>query len=260
MKKKETACVISQEELAADIYSLRLRVSFAEEVKAGQFLSLFSADGMRLLPRPISVCETDPANGAVRVVYRIAGQGTREFSRLKAGDMISVMGPLGNGFPLEELKGKRVLMIGGGIGIPPMLFLGRTLKATGNTGCAFAAGYRTSDTYLLEELRETARVLVATDDGSLGVHGTVLDAVREAGYHADVICACGPRPMLKAVKGFAEEEGIPAYISLEERMACGLGVCLGCVTPSRETDSHSNVRNARVCTDGPVFNAREVEL
>ena len=110
------------------------------------------------------------------------------------------------------------------------------------------------------ELEQYARLLIATEDGSVGTKGNVLDAVRENEVSADVICACGPMPMLRAVKQYAEEQGIPAYISLEERMACGVGACLGCVTKTVSVDSHSHVHNARICTEGPVFDAKEVEI
>ena len=113
---------------------------------------------------------------------------------------------------------------------------------------------------MTKELGTFARLLIATEDGSVGTKGNVLDAVREEGVEADVICACGPMPMLRAVKKYAAECGIPAYISLEERMACGVGACLGCVTRTAKVDAHSHVRNARICTEGPVFEAREVEI
>ena len=103
-------------------------------------------------------------------------------------------------------------------------------------------------------------IYAATEDGSAGTKGNVLDAVRENGIEADVICACGPLPMLRAISRFAAEKGIPAFLSLEERMACGVGVCLGCVTKTKKIDSHSKVNNARVCVEGPVFSADEVDL
>ena len=284
MKRKETAVVKEQRQLSADIYSLRLQVTFADEVKAGQFVSLFSSDGSRLLPRPISVCEADPVGDTIRVVYRVVGRGTEEFSRLAAGDRIDVMGPLGNGFPLEKAEGKRLLLIGGGIGIPPMLAVAKALQ--GRAEMVAALGYRTKETYLLEEMAEvlgcnnpadhladhptnhpadavsgaSSRLLISTDDGSLGVKGTVLDAIREAEKTADLIFACGPKVMLKAVKEYAAERGIPCYVSMEEHMACGIGVCLGCVCKTTEVDAHSLVKNARVCADGPVFEAGEVDL
>lgn len=262
MIRREKAEIILQTEAAAGIFSMNLSVSFASELRAGQFVSLFSDNGARLLPRPISVCDAFPEKGEIRLVYRVAGAGTEEFSKKKAGDTIDVMGPLGNGFPLQAASGKRVLLIGGGIGIPPMYFAGKMLLAGDNPASEviFAAGYRSDDTFLMDEMKGLGKVLVSTDDGSLGTHGTVLDAIRENGAEADLIFACGPKVMLSAVKDYAESKKIPCYVSLEERMACGVGVCLGCVTKTTETDSHSMVKNRRICKDGPVFDAREVDL
>ena len=264
MKRKEKAYVIAQEQISAGIYSLRLSVSFARDVRAGQFVSLFSADRSRLLPRPISVCEADAAKGRIRLVYRVAGEGTAEFSRLRAGDFVEVMGPLGNGFPLDQAAGRRVLLVGGGIGIPPMLACARGFAALPPeqrpSSAAFVVGYRNADTYLLDDLREAAPVYTATDDGSLGMPGTVLDAIRAEDLEADVVFACGPKPMLRALRDFTDERGMACFVSMEERMACGVGVCLGCVTRTAGVDAHSHVHNARVCTDGPVFDAREVDL
>ncbi|MDO4620102.1 MAG: dihydroorotate dehydrogenase electron transfer subunit [Lachnospiraceae bacterium] len=264
MKRKETARVISQNEIAAGIMSLRLAVTFTDEMKAGQFVSLFSKDGSRLLPRPISVCETNREEGTIRLVYRIAGTGTKEFSMLQPGDTVEVLGPQGNGFPLEECTGRRVLLIGGGIGIPPMLSCAKGFAELPEekrpAAVAFAAGYRSDDTYLLEELQEQAPVYVSSDDGAIGTHGTVLDAMKANNAEADVIFACGPKPMLRALKAYAQENGIDCWLSMEERMACGVGVCLGCVTKTAETDGHSHVKNARVCCDGPVFRAEKLDL
>ncbi len=271
MKRKEIALVKEQKQLTAEIFSLRLAVSFAGEVKAGQFVSLFSSDGRRLLPRPISICEADAEEGSIRVVYRVAGKGTEEFSRLENGERIAVMGPLGNGFPLDEAAGKRLLLVGGGIGIPPMLAAAKALK--GRAKLRAALGYRTKDTYLLEEMKEqlgSGLLAVSTDDGSLGVKGTVLDAISALEGScgsadgeeavADILFACGPKVMLRAVKDYSAARGISCYVSMEERMACGIGVCLGCVCRTTEPDGHSLVKNARVCADGPVFSAEEVDL
>lgn len=251
---KELATVLSQESIAAGIYSLVLKVSFAEDVIPGQFVSLYSRDASRLLPRPISICESSPEEGTIRLVYRIAGAGTSEFSKLIAGEKIEVLGPLGNGFPVKEYAESRVLLVGGGIGIPPLLSCARKL-----TDKTFAVGYR-SETYLLEDLESEATVHVATEDGSLGTPGNVLDAIKADGVKADVIFSCGPKPMLRALKAYAAEVGIPCYVSMEERMACGIGACLACVCKTTGIDGHSHVHNTRICKDGPVFLAEEVDL
>ena len=157
------------------------------------------------------------------------------------------------------LKGEKPLLMGGGIGVPPMVQLGKTLKANGCTQVQTIAGYR-DELFLAEELGASGAFYVATEDGSAGTKGNVLDAVREQGIEADVIYACGPKPMLRAIKAYAEEKGIECYLSMEERMACGVGACLACVCKSKDVDSHSHVHNKRVCKDGPVFNAEDIEI
>ena len=258
-KKKENALVISQEMLAPDIYSMWIRTEAAAEAKPGQFISMYTNDGSKLLPRPISICEIDRREGSLRVVYRVTGKdtGTEEFSKMKAGDTIPVIGPLGNGFPYEKAAGKRVFLMGGGIGVPPILELAK------QTDCAkkqIVVGYRDARTFLREEFEQNGEVYISTEDGSIGTKGNVMDAIRENGLEADLIYACGPTPMLRAIKSYAEENGIECYISLEERMACGIGACLACVCKSREKDHHSNVHNKRICKDGPVFLSTEVEI
>ena len=253
-KFKEQAVIISQEEIAPAIYSLWIKTDkIAQYAKAGQFISIYCEDGSRLLPRPISICEIDKEDCALHLVYRIAGAGTEEFSQKQTGDHLSVMGPLGNGFPL---KSKKAFLIGGGIGIPPMLELAKQL----NCEKQIILGYRNSDMFLLDEFKKQGEVYIATEDGSVGSKGNVLDAIRENDLEADVIFACGPKPMLRAIKAYALEKGIPCWVSMEERMACGIGACLGCVCQSTETDAHSHVHNKRVCKDGPVFRSTEVEL
>ena len=149
--------------------------------------------------------------------------------------------------------------MGGGIGIPPMVQLAKELKKEAEE-VSVVVGYRDADLFLDEELRQNGKLYIATEDGSVGTGGNVMDAIAENGLDGDVIFACGPMPMLRAIKKYAEEKQIEAYISLEERMACGVGACLGCVCKTTKKDDHSHVNNARVCTDGPVFEAKEVTL
>lgn len=266
MKKKTVMTVLDSRKLTGDIWSLELGYApedKPETVLPGQFAGLYPQDGRMLLMRPISICRWDGERGALRFVYRAAGKGTQSFTSLRQGDRISMLGILGNGYDTGALRGKRVLLLGGGIGIPPMLELAAALHREGDssgTQVTAVLGYRDRDLFLREEMEKYARVFIATEDGSVGTEGNVLDAVREKGLGADAVCACGPLPMLRAVKKYAAGQGIPAYISLEERMACGVGVCLGCVTKTTHTDAHSCVDNARVCVEGPVFPAEEVEL
>ena len=230
MKKKTTMTVTDIRRLAEAVFSMKLRYpegDLPEEVKPGQFAGLYPNDPSKLLPRPISICRWDPDTGELQFVFRVAGAGTASLAAQRPGDSVDMLGAL-----------------------------------AGRPGTVVTAvmGYRNSDLFLTEELKEYSKLLIATEDGSVGTKGNVLDAVRETSVRADVVCACGPMPMLRAVKKFAREQGIPAYISLEERMACGVGACLGCVTKTVKTDSHSHVRNARICTEGPVFDAEEVEI
>lgn len=261
MKVKEKAIVVSQSRLTADICDLRLKVSFAGACVPGQFVSVMRDDRSHLMPRPISICETE--GDTLRLVYRVVGGGTEEFSQLKAGDTVDVIGPLGNGFPLDVCAGKRVLLIGGGIGIPPMYNSGKALASLGDdkapSYAAFVSGYR-SETYLEDEMKSKTVLYIATEDGSKGTKGNVLDAIREHDLSCNVIFACGPKPMLKALKAYADEKGIDLWVSLEEKMACGIGACLGCVCQSADVDHHSHVNNKRICKDGPVFNSRDVVL
>ncbi len=252
--KKEIATIIEQQEIAADIFSMWIGTELAAEAKPGQFLSLYCHEGSRLLPRPISICEIDAKHRRLRLVYRIAGKGTAEFSRMQTGDHLAVLGPLGNGFPLEHGgAGTKALLIGGGIGIPPMLELAKQLAGK----VQIVAGYL-DETFLTAELHKAGSLYVATESGAAGIKGNVLDAVRGYQLEADVIFACGPTPMLRAVKAYAGEQEIQCWISLEERMACGVGACLGCVCKTADTDHHTNVNNRRICKDGPVFRADEV--
>ena len=255
-KKKTTVTVVSQKQIAEQIYDLWLETELAQEAHAGQFVAVYPHNAATLLPRPISICEVDRDRSRMRLVYRIAGKGTAEFAACKAGDSLEALGVLGNGFPIEKAAGKKVFLMGGGIGIPPMLQLAKELDADKH----ILLGYRNQDLFLQEDLAENGQVYIATEDGSVGVQGNVMDIIRVNGLQADVIMACGPMPMLRAVREYAKEQGIAAYISLEERMACGVGACLGCVCRTREPDHHSHVNNARICTDGPVFEAGEVEI
>lgn len=259
-KFQETVTVVSQKQICTGIYYLTIQTKeIAAAAKAGQFVSVYSNDASKLLPRPISLCGIDRKAGTLRLVYRVTGEhtGTEEFSRLQAGDTMKIMGPLGNGFTVE--KGRKTFLIGGGIGVPPMLQLAKEMKDAGEN-FQIVMGYRDAGTFLLDEFKEQGESFVATEDGSVGTKGNVLDAIRENHLDADVIYACGPTPMLRALKAYAEEQNMTCYVSMEERMACGIGACLACVCNSTEKDAHSNVKNKRICKEGPVFNAKEVEL
>ena len=279
-KYTEIATVLSQQSLGAGIYDLTLQTKdIAKAAKAGQFVSVYCNDPSKLLPRPISLGGIDREKGTIRLVYRVtgAGTGTEEFSRLAAGDSVRILGPLGNGFTVEP--GRKAFLIGGGIGVPPMLQLAKDINSgvvmgLGDGTAPFAGdgevpqkpqmqvimGYRDDNTFLLDEFEKEAPSFVSSDNGAVGTKGTVVDAIKANGLKADVIYACGPGPMLRALKAYAAENDMECYVSMEERMACGIGACLACVCRTKEPTEHTNTNNARICADGPVFNAKEVEL
>ena len=237
-KKKEKVQVLSTAKLAEGIYEMWLKTDMAQERGAGRFIALYPKNKATLLPRPISICERDAERGALRIVYRVAGEGTKEFSTYRKGDTAEMLGVLG---------------------IPPLLELAKELREI-PCNVQIVLGYRDGDLFLKPDFMEFGEVFIAAEDGSAGVKGNVLDAVREHKLKADLIYSCGPMPMLRAIKRYAAETGIPAWISLEERMACGVGACLGCVCKTVKEDAHSHVHNARICTDGPVFPAEDVDI
>lgn len=251
-KTIEIAVVESQEKIANGIYSLWINTpTVASKAVPGQFINIYTNNQSLLLPRPISICEIDKAGGRLRLVYRVVGKGTDEFSGLKKDDKIKILGPIGNGFPLMD---KKSLLVGGGIGIPPMLELAKQLNNP-----TIVAGYR-DELFLDTELSNAGQLFVSSDNGAFGTKGNVMDAIKANNIKPEVIYACGPMIMLKALKEYAAENNIPAYISLEERIACGVGACLGCVCKTVEKDHHTHVNNTRVCTEGPVFEAKEVDI
>lgn len=229
-------------------YSFILEVG-AIVPKAGQFLQI-KCGHSRLLRRPISIC--DHGENYLRIVFEVRGDGTEWLSRRKAGNMLDVLGPLGHGF--EVSQGERYLLVGGGIGVPPLLGCARSTVEN----CTAVLGFRdAAHAMLLDDFRQVCRdVVVTTDDGSLGRHGFVDAAVREMLEKENdftAILACGPKPMLRSIAKAAEEFDIPCQVSMEERMGCGVGACLVCACDMADGS------RKHVCKDGPVFDAQEVD-
>lgn len=250
---KINAKIIQIRKKATGIYDISFDAKeIAKKAIPGQFIAVYSNDKSRMLPRPISICNVDKERGLVRIVFRVVGKGTDEFSKAKVDDTFDIMGPLGNGFP--EVTDDTIV-VGGGIGIPPMLNVAlnspKKVKAV--------LGFR-DELFLTDEFEKCSDLYIASEDGKHGVKGNVVDALKEYDLKPDTIYACGPTPMLRALKSYCEEKDIKLYVSLEERMGCGIGACLACVCKTKEIDGHSNVNNARICKEGPVFLATEVEL
>ena len=250
-KKKIKSIILDNIEISPGIFKMQVSCnSIAKIATPGQFVNLYCKEGSRLLPRPISICEIDKESNILTFVYGVVGKGTEEFSKMKSGEYIDLLGPLGNGYKIDNDTSEHIL-VGGGIGIPPLLELVKSLE--GNKSVYL--GFRTGN-FLVEEFEKYgAKVFVATDDGSFGTKGTVVDLLRSTNANGQMIYSCGPRPMLIAVSAWAKENSIKAQISLEERMGCGIGTCVGCVCKIKNAETWEY---KKVCKDGPVFWSEEV--
>lgn len=252
----EVMRVVSQEEIAPAIFELVLQGEMVEAMKAGQFLHLRVPDDAHLLRRPISISSIDKPNNQCHLIYRIEGSGTAIFSSLKPGDSLDVMGPQGNGFELSELDNhSKVLLVGGGIGVPPLLEVAKQLHERG-VEITTVLGFATKNAVILDdELAKYSQVFVTTDDGSYGIKGNVSVVINELDSEFDAIYSCGAPGMMKYINQTFYDHP-RAYLSLESRMACGMGACYACVlkVPDSETVSQ------RVCEDGPVFKTGTVVL
>ena len=252
----ENMKVIVQEEIAPAIFELVLEGEMVEAMKAGQFLHLRVPDDAHLLRRPISISSIDKSKKQCHLIYRIEGSGTAIFSTLKTGDSLDVMGPQGNGFDLSDLdKQSHVLLVGGGIGVPPLLEVAKQLHERG-VEITTVLGFSNRNAVILDdELAKYSQVYVTTDDGSHGIKGNVSVVINEFDNKFDAIYSCGAPGMMKYINQTFHDHP-RAYLSLESRMACGMGACYACVlkVPDNETVSQ------RVCEDGPVFKTGTVVL
>lgn len=242
--------ILRRAEIAKNTFDFTVRApELAAVAEPGQFAHIYVPG--RTLRRPISICDIDKDAGTLRFVFQVRGGGTAQLADFQVGDQMDILAPLGHGFTVEPEK--KALFVGGGIGVPPLL---GAAKHYGENAVV-AIGFRSRDFVILEDDFRAAgcEVRVATDDGSYGHHGLVLDLIRD--LHPDVIHACGPMVMLRAVAQFAKENNIRCEISLEERMACGIGACLGCAV---ELNGEDGTYMGHVCKDGPVFAAERVVL
>lgn len=246
---KEIGYVLGNHEIAPGIFDMTVYApKIAAETSPGQFVNFYTGKGEMLLPRPISVCNCNPDYGTVRFVFQAVGNGTKYFSTLKVNETISLLGPLGNGFTV--MPEKKAIFVGGGIGLPPLLYLARQWKHA-----VVLAGFRTQSILIPDFLQLGAQVHIATDTGEEGYRGTVVDLLDQLPLEAEILYSCGPKPMLQAVSNWAKEHGIPIQVSMEERMACGLGACIGCAV---KISTNGEEKYAKVCKDGPVFWGNEV--
>ena len=246
-----TATVLENKRIADEVYSLTFAADDEIAVRPGQFVMI--GVGGYPLRRPIAVCKSEGER--ITVCYRLKGDGTRSLARdYKMGEKLSVLLPLGNGFYVKDTE-KKVALVGGGVGIFPLISV---IRAYSKSKELYAyMGFRNRAAFCMEyDLAQTTKIAVATDDGSLGFHGTAVQAfMREYDeVRPDVVLSCGPVPMLRALKEAMKGRNVPVYVSLEERMGCGIGACLVCVCEK------TNGAHARVCKDGPVFEIGDVVL
>lgn len=253
----ENPVIVKTEKLTENICFLRLKSErIAKEAVPGQFINIKCRDGLdAFLRRPVSILRVNPEENTFDIAYMIRGKGTRLLSCLKKGDELDCIGPLGNGFTLPE-KGEKICIVGGGIGIFPLLFL--LERSTGAFRTAFL-GFRSKDLVVLQSDFEKAseRLIISTDDGSFGEKGLISVPFMEylEAEKPDRVYTCGPVPMMKTVADACSEKSIFCEVSMEQRMGCGIGACLVCVCKTRD---NGDFEYKRTCRDGPVFNAGKV--
>ncbi|MEA5084695.1 MAG: dihydroorotate dehydrogenase electron transfer subunit [Lachnospiraceae bacterium] len=253
MKSIAIAEILYNNKLSDGIFEMIIAAeAIAKEAKAGQFVNVYTGLGENILPRPISISEIDKNSGTLTLIYQVVGKGTKCFSEFVAGQEIKVLGPLGNGFTIPSEEGNHVV-VGGGIGAPPLIELMKALKGT----VTVFLGAR-SNPILVEKFEALgATVHIATDDGNVGFKGNVVQLMDKIQPKADFIYSCGPKIMLKFLSQWAKDKGVNAQVSMEERMACGIGACVGCAVKIKK-EGESDWQNLKVCKDGPVFMSNEV--
>ncbi|SFJ93988.1 dihydroorotate dehydrogenase electron transfer subunit [Halobacillus dabanensis] len=249
---RESMTILHHERIAKDTYQLVLKGKLVDQIEdPGQFVHLL-IDGF-YLRRPVSIADYDKSSGTVTLLYKVLGEGTKALTRKSVGEQLDVLGPGGQGFPLKSIQTQRALIIGGGIGIPPLYSLAKHLHNQGVTIISVLGFQSMDDAFLVDEFEKFGEVYITTDDGSLGRKGLVTDPLSELEGTFDTYFTCGPTPMLKAVSERLSD--IPGYISMEERMGCGIGACFACVVESPDKKGYR-----RICCDGPVFRSEEVVL
>lgn len=251
MIKKEKMKIVSMKIIAHQTIEMVLDSELISRTALpGQFLHI--QVGSHTLRRPISIANNCLETSRITIVFKVNGQGTQELSTYQEGEMLDVIGPLGNGFPVELKDQPTVLLTGGGIGVPPLYYLGRTLQEKGVRIVSVLGFRQANDVFYKQQFSELGDLYVVTNDGSIGYKGVVTDVLDHI-TPFDTYYACGPKLMLKALtETITDKEG---FISVEERMGCGVGACFACVLPTADGTGYK-----KICKDGPVFHAREVSL
>ncbi|KGX88513.1 dihydroorotate dehydrogenase electron transfer subunit [Pontibacillus litoralis] len=255
MIHQEAVTVMSNKQIAEATFEVELKGACVEAMTTpGQFVHVQTGGGWEhVLRRPLSIANVE--DDVVSIVYKVIGQGTEWLTNQKPGQMINVLAPLGNGFPYEAIHNKRILLIGGGVGVPPLYYLGKKLQERGNEITTVLGFQHKAAVFYEEKFQSLGNCYVATNDGSYGTKGFVTDITKELYPNMDHYFTCGPTPMLQAV---TKQLPIPGHVSLEERMGCGVGACFACVC--KTTDAHDPKGYRKICQDGPVFEANKVVL
>ncbi len=256
---KGSLTIKAQRPLTARVMELTCQGAIVKEMTApGQFVHVRvdTSDDL-VLRRPISICDVDLESETLTLLYRIEGKGTTRLSKRVSGETIDLLGPLGNGFPVHAVKqGETALLVGGGVGVPPLYYLSKQLIEKGVRVIHVLGFQSEQDVFYEEKFRELGPTFVSTVDGTRGAKGFVTDVIVKEGFSFDVLYSCGPTPMLKALsEAYGDRR---AYLSLEERMGCGIGACLACVCHVVGDETGTSYR--KVCTDGPVFPVGEVVI
>ena len=251
----EIGLITSNDLIATGIYSMIIKAPNIVKAieRPGQFVNVYPKEKHTILPRPISICEVDVEKESIRIIYAVVGDGTDQFSQMPIGDQLQISGPIGNGFDISGSQTDH-LLVGGGVGVPPLLELAKRLKGK----LTVVLGFR-DEPILVEEFEKLgATVYLATESGKTGYKGNVLGILKDKDIKAEMAYSCGPKPMLRALNTWCEAKGIPVQVSLEERMACGIGVCVGCVCKQKDEREEDGWHYKKTCTDGPVFMGSDV--
>ena len=244
--------ILANEAINANVKRMVIEApQIAEAAQPGQFVHVKKTDSVNFLRRPFSIADADRENGTITLIYRIVGKGTAEYAAMKVGEAFSILGPIGNGFALKD---GRPLLIGGGVGIAPLIYLSRQLKD--KKPILLIGGKNKDEVFWEKYLQEFAdKIYITTDDGSVGFKGFTVQLLPQilAENNIEHIYTCGPNIMMEGVAKLAHKHDIDCQVSLEKRMACGIGVCLGCTFEGKLTG-----KRRKVCTEGPVFASKEV--
>lgn len=252
MIQRQLLNIVSHRQLAFETYEIVLESEQAKTLKPGQFVHI--ALPHHMLRRPISVASVNQQEHTFTIIYKVFGEGTKHLTTFQVGDPLDVILPCGSYYPIDDLDINKALIVGGGVGVPPLYYLAKTLREKGVEVTSILGFQGKEHVFYEDKFKKLGDTYIATNDGSYGYQGFVTDVITEITPSFDYYFSCGPTPMLQAVTNLMENK--KGFISLEERMGCGVGTCYACVVPLKSNPEKS----LKICKDGPVFAANEVML